>query len=164
MLFGMFVSDSPLESLRKKLNWYIAGAKNRLNCCIAVEFFPIWINEKTALLYINTVYKCSLKCTEYNWLVRTKKKFETMWCGKIWRNVYDKQKIQVFFLLCMIYFHFVIWKLSHFTRGYRHSWHIYFPVLREKKKNLNIFYVSLIIFYKLFYLLHSMLTKPYSRN
>jgi hypothetical protein len=51
----------------------------KLNCYISIEFYSYksqW--KETALLYITTVFKCPLKCSEYNGLVRTKKKFETM--------------------------------------------------------------------------------------
>jgi hypothetical protein len=49
------------------------------------------------------------------------------------KNVYNKQKIQVLFIKTgLIYFHLVIWKLSNFTRGYRHPWTIYFHTTTMK--------------------------------
>jgi hypothetical protein len=48
----------------------------RYHCPIGASvsrvFFLYESMKKTVLLYTNTVFKCSLKCTEYNGLVRTK--------------------------------------------------------------------------------------------
>jgi hypothetical protein len=74
LLLGMVVTTAPLEPLWKKnCIDIIQGAKKTRPIYNSRVFFPIWINEKTVLLYTNTVFKFSLKCTKYNGLVEQRK-------------------------------------------------------------------------------------------
>jgi hypothetical protein len=63
LIWGMFVTPAPFDPLffKKKDKPIYSRSIKKLNCYKEVEFFAMWINEKTTMLYINTVFKSSLK-------------------------------------------------------------------------------------------------------